>query len=241
MNSDITSLTKTVQYGDVDFTGCYKISSLFQSLADLATQDAIKLGLWSVDLMEHYGWVVAKQSLYLDEPIMLNDVIEISTYADKGTFVTFPRYYLIKKNDKVIGRISSIWTLLDLKKRSIVAPKRIGLKGPVAKNEVQLELPKNIHEEEAMTFMIQRKVLYSDIDTNRHMNNTKYLEWAFDLLDLDIFEKQYIKELSINYKKEIKPHSLVDLYLSQKDNQYVMKGQVNNEDAFIIEFYCDNR
>lgn len=241
MSFDITYLTKEIQYADVDYMGNYRISSLFQILTDLATKDAIKLGLWSIDLMDQYGWIVAKQSLYLDEPITLGDTIEVSTYADKGTFVTFPRYYLIKKNDKVIGKISSIWTLLDLKKRRIVAPKRVGLNVPLTKNEVQLDLPKNIHEDLELEFVCQRKVLYSDVDTNKHMNNTRYLEWAFDLLDIDVFEKQYVKELSINYKKEIKPHALVDLYLAHDQNRYIIKGKVCNDDAFIIEFYCHNR
>lgn len=241
MSLDITILTKEIQYGDVDYMGNYKISHLFQNLTDLATQDAIKLGLWSIDLMNQYGWIVAKQSMKLDEPIGLGDTIEISTYADKGTFVTFPRYYLIKKNEKIIGKISSIWTLLDLQKRSIVAPKRVGLNVPLTKNEVQLDLPKNIHEDIELKHVCQRKVLYSDVDTNKHMNNTRYLEWAFDLLDIDIFEKQYVKELSINYKKEIKPQALVDLYLGHDQNRYIIKGKVSNDDAFIIEFCFQKR
>lgn len=237
----MTLIKKKLNYEDVDFMGVYKLSSLFATLTSLATNNAKEIGMWNEEIKDTHGWVVAKQTMVLDEPIMINDEIELYTYADKGTFVTFPRYYFIKKNDKVVGRISAIWTLIDLKKRTIVPPKRLGLTPPQLKVEEALDTPKTISDDVEMKLVSQRKVLYSDLDVNQHMNNTRYLEWAADLLDIDLFKDSYIKEVSINYRKEIKPASLVSLYIGKNSDKYIIKGEVEGEMAFILEFIFDKR
>ncbi len=234
------TINKTVLYADVDYSGHFKMTTLFQLLTTLATEDAITLGIWSMDMMDSYGWIVSKQTMELDEAICLHDEIEITTYADKGSFVIFPRYYIIKKNNKVIGKISSVWTLLDLKKRMIVAPRRVGIKMPDINHDIKLEAPKTIDEDLKMSFVNERKVLYSDVDTNQHMNNTRYIEWALDLLDFDIFKEKYIYNISINYLKEIKPLEDVQLYLSKELDKYNVKGVVHDEIVFMIEILFKN-
>lgn len=87
----------------------------------------MKIGVWNQAMMSQYGWVVAKQYLHLDEPIRYHDEIELSTTISKGSFVSFPRYYYIKKNQKVIGTCSSVWTLLDIQKEEWYHHKRLVL------------------------------------------------------------------------------------------------------------------
>ncbi len=106
--------TKTIEINEVDDMGEYFFHHLLNRFAQIATVNAVKLGVWNQELMTRYGWVVAKQYLHLDEPIRYHDEIEISTAISKGTFVSFPRYYYIKKNQKIIGTCSSVWTLLDI-------------------------------------------------------------------------------------------------------------------------------
>jgi acyl-ACP thioesterase len=229
------TINKQITYSDVDYTGKIKMSSLFELLAHLATQDAINLGMWNIEMMNQYGWVVSKQSLNLKDTIYLNDNIEITTYIGKGSLVIFPRYYIIKKNNKIVGEVSSIWTLIDLKNRRITAPKRIGLHIPEVEYDYQLEKPKTIDNDEAMVLVNERQVLYSDIDTNGHMNNCRYIEWALDLIDLDVFKNKSIQYLAINYLKEIQPLKMVKLYLYKEHNLYIIKGSADDEDKFLME------
>ena len=190
-------------------------------------------------MRKQYGWVVAKQTMKLEEPIRVDDTIEISTAVDKGTMVTFPRNYYIRKEDKLVGTISAIWTLIDIEKRNIVAPRRVGLIVPDIKCELPLDTPKTVKEDMELELVSQRKVMYSDLDVNQHMNNARYLEWACDLIDIDLYRDHYIKEVSINYKKEIKPASIVNLFLGRNTDKFIIKGVVEEEVAFILElFFC---
>jgi acyl-ACP thioesterase len=78
-------------------------------------------------------------------------------------------------------------------------------------------------------------VLYSDIDTNGHMNNCRYIEWALDLIDLDVFKNKSIQYLAINYLKEIQPLKMVKLYLYKEHTLYIIKGSADDEDKFLME------
>lgn len=242
MKDIYTYETRKIEICEVDYMGDYQLCHLLNRFSEIATISAENLGLWNSKMKECYGWVVAKQTLHLDEPIHHQDIIELSTTIGNGSFVTFPRYYFIKKGQKQIGYCSSIWTLIDIHKRRIVAPKRIGIDVPVASHDALLKEPQNIELDIVMKKMMTRKVLYSDVDTNQHMNNTRYIQWAFDLIDYHKHENYFVSDLTIQYKKEIRPLEDVVLYLGQDGHRCIVEGRTENEDVyFTIEVYFSDR
>ena len=52
------------------------------------------------------------------------------------------------------------------------------------------------------------------------MNNSRYIEWAFDAVGLRIFEQHYFKEVSILYKQEMAPGTIAKIY-RYFDDKYV--------------------
>ena len=229
--------TREVEICEIDYSGQYRLAHIFNRFAEVATRGAEKIGMWKEDMHDSYGWVVAKQTLKLKQPIQYKDVIEISSTIGKGTFVTFPRYYFIKKDEQVIAECSSIWTLIDLKNRRIVSPKRIGVDIPEITHDIELDLPKTIQIDVDMQYICQRQVLYSDVDINQHMNNTRYIQWAFDIIDYQVHQNHYVNEISINYKKEIRPLEFVDLYLGKDGHRYIIEGKNKEDIYFTIELH----
>ncbi len=235
MENTITTINKTIELSDVDYSGQYRMYNLFLQFEILATINGELIGLWNQSMKDTYGWVVSKQHLHLNEPIYKNDILEIYTLADNGTHVAFPRNYFIKKDNREIGYCSSLWTLIDIKNRRIVAPKRIGLNPPVFSHDQHLPLPSTIDIELPIDYIQTNKVKYSDVDVNYHMNNRKYIEWSLDLIDFKIFENYYISDLTIQYQKEIRPLEEVSLYLGKRDNRYVIQGKIEDTLHFTLE------
>lgn len=231
----LTTKTKRIEIHEVDYMSRYQLCQLFNELSNIATENAIEIGLWSLDMMGKYGWIVAKQSLHLTEPIYYNDLIEFSTIPGKGAHVAFPRYYFLKKDGRTIGTCSSIWTIIDMQKRRMTSPKRIGLTIPNIDHDIILEEPHNISIDIEMSHVMTRQVLYSDVDTNQHMNNTRYIQWALDCLDYSIHKDSYISDITLQYKKEIRPLEYVELYVGQHDNRYIVEGKNSETTFFIIE------
>ncbi|MCD7894036.1 MAG: thioesterase [Erysipelotrichaceae bacterium] len=223
-----------VDFGDVDYMGEYRINNIVDQFARIATNNATEYGFWNDTMAKHYGWVVAKQSLYLDKPICYKDIIELSTTFSHSTFVTFPRYYFINRDNQQIGFGTSIWTLIDIANRRIVAPKRIGIKVPQSKQLPTLDSPKDITIDIPLQHIQTRQVLYSDVDTNQHMNNVRYIDWALDLIDYKIHEKYFTSELHILYKKEIRPLTPVKLYIGQDNLRYIIEDKSEEDEQFFL-------
>jgi len=47
-----------------------------------------------------------------------------------------------------------------------------------------------------------RRVLYSDLDRNGHMNNSRYLDWTADLLPSDFHRTHSLREMVMCYSNE---------------------------------------
>ena len=234
--------TQTIEINEVDDMGEYFFHHLLNRFAQIATVNAIKLGVWNQEIMNQYGWVVAKQYLHLDEPIHYRDEIELSTIISQGTFVTFPRYYFIKKNQNIIGTCSSVWILLDIKKRRMVSPQKVGIHFPEVSKEPLLESPPNIQKDIDMKYVLDRKVLYSDVDMNQHMNNTRYIQWALDLIDFEKHHQYFVSDINIQYRKEIRPLNVVKLFMGHEEQRYLIEGRNEENDVyFTIEIYFCKR
>ena len=212
MKNSETKEEYEIEYQNVDYYGEYKYSDLLSKLSNLATKNAIEIGLWNESFNGKYGWVLVKQTVKLKRPLLIGEKLTVSTRAKGERKIQYFRTYDLKVNDELIGGIYSIWTLIDIEKRRIVRPQKVGISIPKCE-----EYPSFVEKYEPLldieTQKVQtRKVSYSDIDLNKHMNNARYLEWVMDLLPQEKKQDFFIDEMTMHYLKEIAPKSRVDLY-----------------------------
>ena len=96
-------------------------------------------------------------------------------------------------------------------------------------------LPKDLEPE----LVHKHKVVWSDIDTNGHVNNVKYAVWALDAVDYEIVEKKTLKEMLINYDTEVLKGQEVELYRVTVEEEsgtavYIV-GKVEGKSCFSIK------
>ena len=114
MQNVVSSLNLTVECQEADYKGNYRISALFSKLSDLATQNAIKVGIWNPELGDHYGFVLSKETMVLKRPIKVDEKIVLHTRAADRKRIQFIRNYWV--NDECgdeIAAMYSLWTLID--------------------------------------------------------------------------------------------------------------------------------
>ena len=96
-------------------------------------------------------------------------------------------------------------------------------------------MPKDIEPELAGT----HKVVWSDIDTNGHVNNVKYVVWALDILDYELVSKNPIKELLVNFDSEVLPGQNVELFkvVEHTDDSTVcfIQGKADGKPSFSVK------
>lgn len=234
MKNSETKEEYEIEYQNVDYYGEYKYSDLLSKLSNLATKNAIEIGLWNESFNGKYGWVLVKQTVKLKRPLLIGEKLTVSTRAKGERKIQYFRTYDLKVNDEVIGGIYSIWTLIDIEKRRIVRPQKVGISIPECE-----EYPSFVEKYEPLldieTKKVQtRKVSYSDIDLNKHMNNARYLEWVMDLLPQEKKQDFFIDEMTMHYLKEIAPKSRVDLYYGQEDDRFKIEFKIDDQTHFVI-------
>ncbi|WP_399168469.1 hypothetical protein [Tepidibacillus sp. HK-1] len=61
-----------------------------------------------------------------------------------------------------------------------------------------------LDEPREIEYMKDFTVRYSDIDTNKHVNNAKYVEWAIETIPLETVLNYSLNNIKAMYKKETK-------------------------------------
>lgn len=229
-------LNYTIQNDQCDYTSRLRDENIFVYFSRLAVIDALNTGFYTDSMKGKYGYVVSKQTLILKEPIYEDDQVTFITDIGHYSNVIFPRLYYVEKNGKRIGECHSIWTLIDLNKRRITSPRRAHIELPL-NPEYIMEEPETLFTQDNRKHISSYKVLYSDIDTNGHLNNTRYLRIASNLIPVEIYKDHFLDSISINYKKEILAHQTIELYLTQNGDEYIIEGDVEKQNCFIIKLH----
>ena len=65
---------------------------------------------------------------------------------------------------------------------------------------------------------------YTELDRNRHVNNSRYTAWSYDALFKSGYDVSAIKEISIMYNSEVKQGEKVELYISDSGEKLAVYG-----------------
>ena len=226
---------------DVDSNLELRLSNLFKFLQVIGSNHVATLKAGHADLMKHnLLWVVIRFDVQIYRTPKLDEEILITTHPGEQKSFIFPRYYEIyDKHKNLIISASSMWALIDKDTRrvSVKPPHFPAIKAESIKEDIPLPLKVSSN---ASTLVEKRKVNYTDIDLNGHLNNTSYIEYILNLHDNDFLKDKRIKRITINYDKEIKPTDIVELY-KDGDNPECIKGIVDGSLHFIAELEFEKR
>lgn len=192
-----------IHYYEIDYKRKALITSIVDYLGDAATSQAEELDIGMDYLMENrFGWVLYKWDINMYSYPLHNEKIKVRTWPHSfKKFYAYRKYELINSKGELIGTADSIWFLINIDKRR---PVRInehlcntfGVAEDSPINIENINPPSKIQSEKSFN------VRYSDIDTNGHVNNTKYIAWAIETVPVDIVLNYTLKNLKVTYEKE---------------------------------------
>lgn len=181
---------------------------------------------------ENAFWVLSKILIEIDEYPEWKDNIEIKTWP-KGVDGLFPiRDFQIFRNGDIIGRVTSYWLILD---KDTKRPKRLDKLNFIHKNFFnEIAIDKSLGK---ITFkgdlqeLGKRKVYYSDLDVNKHVNNAIYVKWILDSFFSGELDNKNILEFEINFLSELvlNDEFTVNAVEEKGERFYVLKNVSNKE------------
>jgi len=218
-----------VDIHDVDYNGVARLSSLMRYIQTAAQDQLTENGMSYDELRDKYrkAFMLSRIKIEFSESVRAYDRITAITYPCESRAYSFLRCYSVERNGITIGRAVSIWALVDVETHSLVKVNNFELgletEEPHSLSLTRFMLPSGIKE------VGSYRVNYSDVDQNRHMNNTRYPDLYSNFLPLD---KKRIKSISINYLKEAPAGATLRVFLAKGDNEtYYFRTVLENGDV----------
>ncbi len=202
----------------LDRFGRAKPSALLMFAQEAAGGHCLALSLdWDTLAKRNLFWAVIRHKVHISRLPVAGDVLTVETWPMPTTRVAFPRSTVAyDQNGQEVFRSISIWVLMDMQKRTMVLPGKSGveLTGLIRGNE--LSVPANLHPA-LLEKQSCRQVVFSDLDRNGHMNNTRYLDWLSDLLPSAFHAEHPVREFTVCYLSEAKEGELLELNWALSD------------------------
>ncbi|WP_333860145.1 acyl-[acyl-carrier-protein] thioesterase [Clostridium sp.] len=225
-----------VQYHEIDFKGRLLVTSLINYFADVATKHSEAIG-GSLKYLKEKGiaWVLYKWNINIDKSPYYGEKITIRTKACSfKKFYAYRTFHVMDEEGNVIAYANSLWILIDVSRRKILRItqdmyKMYGING---KSEYLIDI-KKIKLPEKFSIEKSFEVRYSDIDTNRHVNNVKYVDWIIETIPLDIVLNYSIENLNITYEKEAKYGEIITIHteLNKQDEGYISIHEIVDKEG----------
>lgn len=211
---------------DVDQFLELKLPSFFRMMQDIATEHAEVLHIGKADTIDqNLYWVITRIELDIIRMPKYLETVLLKTYPGDDMRFIFPRYFQLEDLEgNVLIKASSIWMVLSRENHRVVLNPFNGFKAPTEHLEGEQALPEKCVVSDGV-LVETRKVRYSDIDLNGHLNNTKYIDYIIDMHDSDFYKKNRIKHFLVNYEKELKDNDELSLYSNNENPEYI-KGEV---------------
>lgn len=131
---------------------------------------------------------------------------------------------------------SSTWVLVDFTEKTILDPEEYPGSVSCGINK-KADSPecKKVFSDKPLNIIGYRPVCYTDLDCNRHMNNSVYSKIATDFLPPQ-YQGREVLDYVINFNKETKLGDTLEIRGGETDLGYIIQGLCGGVQHFACEF-----
>ena len=196
----------------VDRYGRLRPAALLYLAQEMAGKHCDILGL-TQETMASKGlfWAVSRHKVRINRLPRSGEKILLQTWPMPTTRVAYPR--ALEARDEVgcvLFQVTSLWVLMDRNTRAMVLPGKSDVEVPGILQGGELAPPLGLPAKE-LPETGHRQVCFTDLDCNGHMNNTRYLDWVYDLLPSEFYREHSLEEMTVCYLAEALEHQMLDL------------------------------
>lgn len=210
-----------------DLTGRWRPGDILSVMQELAGMHAHLLGCGRDALLsKNIVWVLSRTELVMERYPVAGETIRMETFPMKNKRWFFPRYFhIFDAQEQMIGKAATLWLLMDVEDRKMASPESVVPLMPDNSDLVApLGMPGNISIVQGEVQESDRIPVYTDIDVNQHVNNTRYADWLCDALGIEEMKKKEIEHLLIHYIHEVLPGQQMELALQFSQDSFRLTG-----------------
>lgn len=213
--------------------GKLRLNSLADFFQEVAWRHADSADFGRNLMAENLSWVLSRFDIKATHLPTWGDSIRVFT-AGRGVdkLFAFREFLVTDLQGKVLAEAMSSWVLLNTETKKLHRPESVlpvALFDPKLKPDWQ---PDRIRLSGKLEFEERKKVRYSDLDLNNHVNNTSYIRWVEDVIKSFGLASN---NMSINYLAECLLGDEIQIELWRNENQVLVLGKVIEKAVFLAQ------
>ncbi|MBR1575570.1 MAG: hypothetical protein IJ654_03875 [Bacteroidales bacterium] len=226
-----------------DVRDCLRPAAFMEIAQEIATIGAKERHFDDTVTLEaaHAVWVLARMHVRFDRMPVRYQPITLKTWHKGVHSVFFLRdYQVLDPEGQVLVSATSSWVIMEIDQRRMLRPDGLAeiipadpehpghaIESPAGKIVIPRALP--------LRKVADHPVRYSDVDSNHHVNNTRYTSWAMDCLPDELTFNHSLKEIEINFNREARPGETVGLLHACDGPVHYVEGRVGDNQVFICK------
>ena len=200
-----------IPFDMADMNGHVKLPDVILLSLQVSGMQSIELGVSDKAILEDYNlvWIITDYDIEVVRLPRFAEEITIETEAlSYNRLFCYRRFTIYDEAGQEIIRMLATFVLMDRDSRKvhavepdIVAPyqsdfdKKL-IRGPKYAN-LEEPISKDYH------------VRFYDLDMNGHVNNSKYLDWIFEVMGANFLTHYIPKKINLKYVKEVRPGGVI--------------------------------
>ena len=216
-----------------DMNGHIKLPSLILLSLQVSGSQSAQLGVSDKEILEKYNlvWIITEYDI---------DVIRLPRFAEEMTIETealsynrlfcYRRFTIYDESGQAIIQMLASFALMDRDSRKVhsvdpemVAPYQSEFSKKIIRGPKYTDLDNPTSKDYHVRFY--------DLDMNGHVNNSKYLDWIFEVMGADFLMNHIPQKINLKYVKEVRPGGMIsssyELDGLQSCHQVTSQGVVN--------------
>lgn len=194
-----------VNYYDLNLHQELSPVSLLNFLEETAIRHSKSVGVGVEKLLAlGKGWLLTRWSVQMDRYPKWGETVNIETWPFRfERFYATREFSITDKDHQILGRATSLWIFFDLnRKRPVRIPPEIIEAYGTSEERMVHDPFSDLPQIKNAAYETPFRVRLSDIDTNDHVNNIKYVEWTLESLPPEVHRNFQLASLEVAYCKE---------------------------------------
>lgn len=216
-----------IAYYECDTTQHLTIPMMLSMAIKVSESQSAVLGR-DQEFVRQFGvtWVITQYEIHISRLPKSGEKVSVQTEAKSyNKYFCYRDFWIFDEQGEECVHIESTFVLMNLTTRKL--------------SSVQLEIIEPYESEKITKIKRSEKLLalnepessmyrvrYSDIDTNKHVNNAKYFEWLLDVLGFDFLSNHEISRAIIKFDKEISYGNQIESHYEWEPDTLISKHQI---------------
>ncbi len=200
-----------IPFDMADMNGHIKLPDVILLSLQVSGMQSIELGVSDKAILEDYNlvWIITEYDIEVVRLPRFAEEITIETEAlSYNRLFCYRRFTIYDEAGQDLIHMMATFVLMDRDSRKVQA----------VESEIvapyQSEFDKKLirgpkYESLEEPFSKDYHVRFYDLDMNGHVNNSKYLDWIFEVMGADFLTQYIPKKINIKYVKEVRPGGVI--------------------------------